>query len=55
MINLELEDDEIRSLVDILRFSLEVCPIESVGQEVKVTRDLIENLILKFEKSIEHI
>ena len=50
MKKIELEDDEITSLVDILRFSLEVCPIESVGQEVKITRDLVENLILKLEK-----
>jgi hypothetical protein len=53
--NLELEDNEIKSLIDILGFSLEVCPIESVGQEIKITRELVANLIIKLEKSIERV
>lgn len=50
MARIELEEDEIRAIVDILRFSLTACPIESVSRQEKITRNLIESIISKLEK-----
>lgn len=40
-----------KALVEILRYALEVCPVEGIGYDVTVTRDRIQELIQRFEKA----
>jgi hypothetical protein len=42
-----------KALVEILKYALEVCPVEGIGYEVNVTRDGIQNLIERFEKTLK--
>jgi hypothetical protein len=45
-------DDELKALVEILRYALEVCPVEGIGYDMTITRDEIQDLIQRFEKTL---
>jgi hypothetical protein len=49
----ELSDEEIKILVDTLRYALEYCPIESISHEVEITNEKFEDLIAKLEKALK--
>jgi hypothetical protein len=47
----ELSDEDIRTIIAILRFSYDACPIESVP-DTRIDHDIVENLISKLEGSL---
>lgn len=49
-VRVEFTEDEAKAIIEILRYSLDYCPIEGVSYEGRiVTRDEVENLIKKLE------
>ena len=49
--NVELDGDEVKALLEILKFSLGSCPLESVTDEVAISAGSVEDLIAKLEKA----
>jgi hypothetical protein len=49
----ELSDEEIKIIITILRFSKDLCPIESLPE--KIDADQVESMISKFEKTLTSI
>ena len=49
---IELSDDEIKTIIALLRFSIDACPIESLPEH-KIEIDTVNNLISKFEKTLK--
>jgi hypothetical protein len=47
---MEFSDEEIKSLIGVLKYALDYCPLEGISEEVNVTRDKVEDLTLKLEK-----
>ena len=47
---IELSDDEIKTIIALLRFSIDACPIENLPEH-KIEIDTVNNLILKFEQT----
>ena len=45
----ELTAEEVKILIGILKYALDVCPVESASDEVAVTRDKVEDLVEKLE------
>ena len=48
----ELSDEELKIIVETLKYALNVCPIETVTYEVSVTTDKVQNLIEKLETAL---
>ncbi len=48
---LELTDDEVNALLEILKYSLMMCPVESISQTTSITSDKVQDLIDKLEKA----
>jgi len=49
---IELSDDEIKTLIAILRFSIDACPIENLPEH-KIEIDTVNNLVSKFEQTLK--
>jgi hypothetical protein len=49
---IELSDDEINTIIAILRFSIDACPIENLPEH-KIEIDTVNNMISKFEQIIK--
>jgi hypothetical protein len=49
---IELSDDEIKTIIAILRFSIDACPIENLPEH-KIEIDTVNNLISKFEQTLK--
>jgi hypothetical protein len=48
---IELTDDEIRTIIALLRFSIDACPIENLPEH-KIELDTVNNLVSKFEQTL---
>ncbi len=49
----ELNDEEIRMIIDVMKYAMNNCPIESASDEVDITADKVANLISKLEKMLQ--
>lgn len=49
---IELSDAEIKTIIVLLRFSIDACPIENLP-EYKIELDTVKNLISKFEQMVK--
>ena len=49
---IELSDDEIKTIIALLRFSIDACPIENLPEH-KIEIDTVNNLISKFEQTLK--
>jgi hypothetical protein len=49
----ELDDKEMKTLIEILKYSLDNCPVESIGKELNITNDKVEDLVAKLGKALE--
>lgn len=50
---LELDDLDVKTIIEVLKYSLESCPIESISDQVSISSDGIEELIEKLEWTLE--
>nr|MDO8082143.1 hypothetical protein [Candidatus Freyarchaeota archaeon] len=50
---MELSEEEIKILVEILRYALDYRPVESISHELDVTNEKVEDLIAKLEKALK--
>ena len=48
----QLEDDEVKTIIAILRFSIDACPIENFPEH-KIEIDTVNNLVSKFEQTLK--
>ncbi len=49
----ELNDDEMKTIIGVLKFASENCPIETASNEVDISEDKVKNLIMKLENSLK--
>jgi len=49
---IDLSEDEIKTIVALLRFSIDACPIENLPEH-KIEINTVNNLISKFEDSLK--
>ena len=47
---LDLNDEEIKMLVEILNFSIAACPLGGISQDIEIDENKIEKLISKIQK-----
>jgi hypothetical protein len=48
---IDLSNDEIKTIIALLRFSIDACPIENLPEH-KIEIDTVNNLISKFEQTL---
>jgi hypothetical protein len=48
-----LGDEEVKILVEILKYAVDYCPLESLSEEVNITGEKIEDIIAKLEKALK--
>ena len=49
---IELSDDEIKTMIALLRFSIDACPIENLPEH-KIEIDTVNNMISMFEQILK--
>jgi hypothetical protein len=49
---IELTDDEIKTIIALLRFSIDACPIENLPEH-KIEIDTVNSLVSKFEHTLK--
>ena len=49
----ELTEDEVKTISDILKYSLGSCPVESIGDRVQISTDKVEDLAAKLEQALK--
>ena len=49
---IELSDDEIKTIIALLRFSIDACPIENLPEH-KIEVDTVNSLVSKFEQTLK--
>ena len=50
--HIELSDDEIKTIIALLRFSIDACPIENLPEH-KIEINTVNNLVSKFEQTLK--
>lgn len=50
---LELGTDEIKTIIEILRYSVDNCPVESITNEVEISVDGVEDLVQKLRNALQ--
>ena len=53
MTAIDLSDEEIKTLIAIMKFSIDACPLCSVSQEFEIDAEKLEKLIAKMEKGLQ--
>ena len=51
---IELSDDEIKTIIALLRFSIDACPIENLPEH-KIEVDTVNSLVSKFEQTLKWV
>ena len=46
-----LGDEEVKTPIEALRYSLDSCPLESLSEEIDITGEKVEDIIAKLEKA----
>jgi hypothetical protein len=49
----ELNEEEIKTLIAIMQFSIAACPLNSVSQEFEVDAEKLEKIIAKMENVLK--
>lgn len=49
----ELGDEEVKTLIEILKYSLDYCPLESISEELNINGEKVEDLIARLEKALQ--
>jgi hypothetical protein len=49
---IDLNEEEIKTLIAIMQFSIAACPLGSVSQEFEIDAEKLEKLIAKMEKGL---
>ena len=50
---LELGTDEVKTIIEILRYSVANCPVESITNEVEISVDGVEDLVQKLRNALQ--
>jgi hypothetical protein len=50
---LELGTDEVKTIIEILRYSVDNCPVESITNEVEISVDGVEDLVQKLRNALQ--
>jgi len=48
-----LSDEEVKTLIEILKYAVDYCPFESISEELNITGDKVQDLIAKLEKALK--
>jgi Mn-dependent DtxR family transcriptional regulator len=48
--NINLSEEELKTIVEILTYSLGSCPVESISDKVNISADSVQELVAKLEK-----
>lgn len=48
----ELGDEEMKTVIEILKYSLDYCPLESISEELEISHEKVEDIIAKLEKAL---
>ncbi len=49
----EIDDEDIKVIVDILKFAQENCPIESAAEQTEITGNRVKQLIAKLQDALK--
>ena len=49
---IDLNEEEIKIIAAVLKFSIAGCPIESISQEIEIDADKLDKLVAKMEKNL---
>jgi hypothetical protein len=49
---LELSSEEVKTIVEILKYSIDSCPVESISDKVDISIAKLQDLILKLEATL---
>ncbi len=50
---LELGTDEVKTIIEILKYSVDNCPVESITNEVEISVDGVEDLVQKLKNALQ--
>jgi hypothetical protein len=53
MTAIELNEEEIKTITAVLRFSISACPLGGISQDIEIDEEKLEKLISKLEKGLE--
>ncbi len=49
--NVELSEDQVKTLVEILKYSLDACAIENITEKVPISQESVQDIIAKLERA----
>ncbi len=52
---IDLTAEEAKILVDVIRYALDMCPVETISDQVAITREKLEELMDKLEMVVKSI
>ena len=53
MAQIDLNEEELKTIAAVLRFSISACPLGGISQDIEIDEEKLEKLISKIEKGLE--
>ncbi len=51
MVRLELSEDQLKTVLEILKYSLDACAVESISDKVTISQESVQEIIAKLEET----
>jgi len=55
LVQIDLDEDQLKTIVAVLRFSISACPLGGISQDIEIDEEKLEKIISKMEKGLEPI
>jgi hypothetical protein len=52
MVQIDLNQDEIKTIAAVLKFSISACPLGGISQDIEIDEEKLEKLISKIENNM---
>jgi hypothetical protein len=52
MTSVELDEEDIKTIVAVLKFSISACPLGGISQDIEIDEEKLEKIISKMEKRL---
>jgi hypothetical protein len=53
LVQIDLNEDDIKTIAAVLKFSISACPLGGISQDIEIDEEKLEKLISKLEKGLE--
>jgi hypothetical protein len=52
LVQIDLSEDDLKTITAVLKFSISACPLGGISQDIEINEEKLEKIISKLEKGL---